>query len=364
MKKVTGLITANYSTKFPSVLEENRPVASLPFLGRYRLIDFTLSNMVNAGIHTVGIIMPYNYRSLIDHVGSGREWGLDRKKGGLFALPGSAFGTSRTGSRFLLRDLVANKAFLQRSSASHVVLSTSNFVYNMDLNDLYDAHLSSGADITVLSKTATSRDVDVISLELDGARVKGIKQGVSAGSPAFLDCFIVEREKLIEMLGWYASDDHLDLFEALVDDYDKVNVQAFDYDGYVAAVFNQDAYFKSSMELLDATLAGALFPEERTIRTKAHDNAPAKFEVGAKVTNSRISGGCRIFGTVDSSILGRGVVIETGAVVRNAVVMQNSIIKAGAVIENAIIDRNNLIPDNTELKGTPQALLVKEKGRA
>ena len=116
MEKLLGVITANYSTKYPSVLSETRPVASLPYLGRYRVVDFALSNMVNAGIRTVGMIMPYNYRSLIDHIGSGRDWDLNRKKGGLFILPGSAFGTSRTGARFLLRDWVAERAARQAAA--------------------------------------------------------------------------------------------------------------------------------------------------------------------------------------------------------------------------------------------------------
>ena len=112
MQKVIGLITANYSTKKPCELAVSRPMASLPYGGRYRTIDFALSNMVNCGIRTVGLVMPYNYRSLIDHVDSGKDWMLDRKNGGLFILPGTAFGTSRTGSRFLIRDLANNRVFI------------------------------------------------------------------------------------------------------------------------------------------------------------------------------------------------------------------------------------------------------------
>ena len=161
MAKAIGLITANYSTKFPSALTDSRPVASVPFLGRYRAVDFALSNIVNCGIRTVGMIMPYNYRSLIDHVGSGREWELTRKGGGLFILPGSAFGTSRTGSRFLLRDLIHNKVFLERDTADYVILSTANWIYNMDYNELIDAHAASGADITVLTQAAKDKDAAV-----------------------------------------------------------------------------------------------------------------------------------------------------------------------------------------------------------
>ena len=361
MEKLLGVITANYSTKYPSVLSETRPVASLPYLGRYRVVDFALSNMVNAGIRTVGMIMPYNYRSLIDHIGSGRDWDLNRKKGGLFILPGSAFGTSRTGSRFLLRDLEYNKVFLKRSDAELVVLSSASFVYNMDYDKLIEAHKASGADITVLSQPARGKDADVTGLSVDGTRVHGIKHGVERGEVSFLDCFVIGREFLLQLLNWYEQTDYLDLFEAMSADYERVNVQTYDFDGYVAPIFNKDNYFKSNMDMLDPKISSELFPADRTIKTKAHDNAPAKFETGSRVSNSRVSGSCRIKGTVSNSILGRNVVVETGAVVNNSIVMQSCVIKTGARVENAIVDRDNVVPAGTELKGTPEALFIKEK---
>lgn len=361
MESLIGLITANYSTKFPSALSQSRPVASLPYLGRYRVIDFAMSNMVNSGIRTLGVVMPYNYRSLIDHIGSGRDWDLSRKKGGLFILPGSAFGTSRTGSRFLLRDLVHNKIFLERSDRDLVVLSSASFVYNADLDDLAARHRASGADITVLTKKAAYKDVDVTGFSVDGTRVKGVRHGVEFGDTAFLDCFVMSRTLLLEMLDWYTQTDYLDLFEAMAGDYERVNVQTINFDGYLAAIFNKDAYFRSNMDMLKPEISAELFPHGRAIRTKAHDNAPAKFEQGSHVTNSRISGSCRIFGTVTNSILGRGVTVESGAVVNNAIVMQSCVIKCGACVENAIVDRNNVVPAGTELRGTPEALLIKDK---
>lgn len=360
--KAIGVITANYSTKYPTVLSEARPPASMPFLGRYRVVDFALSNMVNCGIRTVGIIMPYNYRSLIDHVGSGREWDLNRKKGGLFVLPGSAFGTSRTGSRFLLRDLVHNKACLERSTADYVVVTSANFVYNADYRRIIEAHENSGADITVLTRKAEDKDVDVSGFSVEDGRVKGVKHGVEFGDTAFLDCFVIGRNLLLQMLEWYAQTDYLDLFEALAADYARVKVLTLDYPGYVAAIFNKDAYFKANMDLLDPKVSAELFPVERPVRTKAHDNAPAKFEAGSRVSNARVSGSCRIYGSVTNSILGRGVIVESGATINNAIVMQGCIVESGARIENAIVDRDNKIPARTELRGTPDALFIKGKG--
>lgn len=360
MAKAIGLITANYSTKFPSPLTDSRPAASIPFLGRYRAVDFALSNMVNCGIRTVGMIMPYNYRSLIDHVGNGREWELARKGGGLFILPGSAFGTSRTGSRFLLRDLIHNKVFLERDSADYVIVSGCNWVFNIDYDELIDAHKASGADITVVTQSARDKDVDVCGFELDGTRVKGIKHGVVFGDTAFLDCFVVAREKLIEILDWYAANDYLDLFEALAGEYERVNVQAFDFEGYAAPLFNKETYFKSNMDMLDPKITHELF-SVRPIMTKAHDNQPAKFVTGAVVSNSRVSGSCRISGTVTNSILGRSVVVEKGAVVNNSIIMQGCVIKSGARVEYAILDRNNVVPEGTEMCGTESAILIKDK---
>ena len=361
MEKLIGLITANYSTKYPSALSETRPVASVPYLGRYRVVDFALSNMANAGIRTVGLIMPYNYRSLIDHVGSGRDWNLSRKKGGLFILPGSAFGTSRTGSRFLLRDLEHNKVYLKRSTADLVILSSASFVYNMDYNQLAAVHSQSGADITVVTKSATEKDVDVTGFVVDDGRVHGIRHGVSFGDEAFLDCFVVRREFLLNLLDWYEQNDYLDLFEALSGDYGRVDVRTYRFDGYAEPIFNKYAYFRSNMQMLDPKVTAELFPAERPIMTKAHDNAPAKFESGSHVSNSAVSGSCRIYGTVTNSILGRSVVVESGATVNNSIVMQSCVIKSGARVENAIVDRNNVVPAGTELRGTPDDLFIKEK---
>ncbi len=362
MNKAIGLITANYTTRSSSALTDVRPAASTPFCGRYRLIDFPLSNMVNCGIRTVGLIMPFNYRSIIDHVGSGKDWKLDRKNGGLFMLPGSAFGTSRSGSRFLVRDLESNRIYFERTNKPYVVCSAANIVFNTDLSSLIEAHEASGADITVLTAKATEDDADLIKLKVDDGRVRGIDHGVSYGDTAFLDCFIIGREKLLEMLEWYSAVDYLDLFEALEGDYERVNVQAHEFHGYAAAIFNLDAYFRHSMEMLNPAINDELFPETRTVLTKAHDTPPAKYEAGCYVRNSQISAGCRIYGSVADSVLGRGVVVESGATVRNAIVMQNCIIRSGARVENAIVDRNNEIPAGTELRGTPESVLIQGKG--
>ena len=362
--KLIGIITCNYASTEKDFTTVDRPIAAAPLVGRYRVIDFPLSNMVNAGIRTVGIIMPKNYRSLTDHLGSGKEWSLDRKNGGLFYLPGSAFGTARVGSRFLLRDLVENRAMLERSADGYVVFSSANIVFNADLAELADAHLASGADITVLTKTAIGADADVVSFDVKDGVVTGMKYGVEDGGTAFLDTFIVKRSLLLDMLDWYSADDHLDLFEAILSHNVPVTIRTLAYEGYCAAIFNKTSYFHANMDMLDPGDYGELFPSGRFIKTKTHDTPPAKHEVGSKVTRSLISAGCRIYGTVDGSVLSRNVIVEPGAQVIDSVVMQGTIVKSGAVVDHAIIDRNNVIPAGTVLKGTDEDVIALGKANA
>ena len=361
MKKTIGLITCNYSSKHTELSNEVRPIASMPFLGRYRLVDFALSNLVNCGIRTVGVIMPFNYRSLIDHIGSGKAWGLDRKTGGLFVLPGSAFGTSRTGARFLLRDLMTNRVYLERSTADYVVYTSANFVYNFDLNKMQEHHIASGAEITVLCNEAQGPNVDATAFEVDDeGYVVGIHNSVNHGDVQSLDCFIISRTKLMEMLDWYAATDYLDLFEALRSDYGRVKVQTYFFNGYARGIFDKDSLYYANMDALNPDVAAKLFPDGN-IKTKAHDTAPAKFEIGSSVTNSMISAGCRIYGTVTGSVLGRKVIVEPGAVIRDSIVMQSCIVKSGAVIDRAIVDRDNVVQSDTELHGTPEHILIRKK---
>lgn len=362
MDRAIGLITCNYATKNPSLLTQARPPAAVPIAGRYRMVDFVLSNMVNAGMRNVGMILPYNYRALIDHIESGKDWSLDRKHGGLFMLPGTAFGTSRNGARFLIRDMVENKSYLQKATRPYVIVSAANIIYNMDFRELVDEHIKSGADITLVTQSATEDNDSLMGFEVQDGRVTACKNGVSFGDTAFLDCFIVSTDMLLELLEWYAAVDYLDLFEAMAGDFGRVNVRTFDFDGPAMPIFSAESYYHNSMDLLRPEMDDKIFQRDRPIHTKAHDNPPAKYEPGSKVANSLVAGGCHIGGAVESSILGRNVTVEPGATVRNSIIMQSCVIEAGAKVENAIIDRNNTIPARTEFRGTSEDILIKGKG--
>ena len=361
MNNIIGLISANYATDNLGELTNERTIASLPYGSRYRLVDFALSNMVNSGINTVGIITPYKYRSIIDHVGAGKEWSLDRKHGGLFVLPGSVFGVSNSESRFMLRDIDRNRIFLLRSPSPYVIVSSANTIYNMDYNGFFEMHRKSGADITVLYKRATEDNEHVTCINGENGRVTGTKRGVKEGECAFMDCFIINRDLLLKMLEWYRPVNYLDMFEAIASDYDKMDVEMYEYSGYAAAIFDTETYFRRSMELLDRKVHSELFSRERPVMTKIQDAVPTKYLKGASVRNSLIPAGCIIGGKVEGSILFRDVHVEHGAVVKNSSIMQSCVIGAGARVENAIIDRSNIVSERNVIKGSTDSVFIKEK---
>ncbi|MDO4183401.1 MAG: glucose-1-phosphate adenylyltransferase subunit GlgD [Coriobacteriia bacterium] len=363
MKRVLGYITCNYSTMSYNPLEEQRPLASLPFAGRYRLLDFALSNMVNAGIRKVGMVMPTMYRSVVDHVEAGQDWGLNLKRGGLFLMPGTPFGTARSGGRFLLRDILNNRPFFVRNDYDYAVFSSANFVYNVDLKAMIEAHKQSDADITVLTQTVPEgrEDPEVLSFEIADGLVSRTRFGAKAGDTAFLDCFVIGREKLRELVRWYSSTDYWDIFQPLNADTYRVKVKPYYFEGYAAPIFSMDEFYHANMDMLNPDISSELFPADRSVKTKTHDTSPAKHEVGSKVSNALISAGCRIYGEVTNSVLGRNVIIEPGAQVSNSIIMQGAKVGADVVVDYAIVDRNNEIPAGMVMKGTPQFIFYQEK---
>lgn len=363
MNKVIGIVAANYETPELYTLTKDRTIASLPYCGRYRLIDFPLSNMVNSGIDTVGLILPYKYRSIIDHIGIGKEWSLDKKNGGLFVLPGSAYGVGISTDRFLLRDFGQNDVFFRRSPAPYVVVTSSNVICNIDYKELYKAHLESGADVTMMYKISGRENPYLSKLSVDGDRVTAIEKGVVPGDKAFIDSFIINTDVLNAILQGYKAVDYKDMFDCIADALGQFKVNAFEFDGYAKSIFDKDSYFKGNMDSLSYDVDRNLFSADRPILTKEQDSVPTKYGKECEVRNCTIPAGCKIEGQVQNSVLFRDVVVEKGAVVKDSIIMQNCVIKAGAVVENAIIDRRNTIAEDTVIKGTGDNILVIAKNK-
>ena len=363
MNRTIGLITTNYSISKFGELAQERAAASVPFGGRYRLMDFALSNLVNSRIQTVGLITPYHYRSIIDHVGAGKEWGLDRKNGGLYVLPGSAYGLRDMEGRFLFRDIINNLTYFQRGDGDYVLASSGTLVCNIDYQPMIARHELTGDNVTILcrrTRPGEKRNGCYITLDENG-KVTGITRG-DQGEVLFLDSFIIDRTLVLRLARDFATLSHMDLMDILELAKDSLHIGAYFFDGYVAEMGSAAEYLKASMELQDRNIRRELFNPDRQIFTKVHDTAPGLYADGSKVRASMVASGSIIEGEVENSIVFRSVKIEKGAVVKNSVIYDKCVIKAGARLENVICDRSVTVTADTVICGTPKSPCILPKG--
>jgi glucose-1-phosphate adenylyltransferase len=360
MKRMMGLICTNYTDGDFGMLTEERPIASIPFGGRYRLVDFPLSNLVNSGINTVGLITPYMYRSLMDHVGNGKAWSLSRKVGGMFILAGTSYGVKNAHGKFLLRDLIYNRACLERTRRELVVVTASNKIYNLDFRDVAERHEQTGAVVTLLYKRVPDgAAIHDLALDCDNrGRVTSLHPTGPGPTTQFMDAMVIDRDLLLKLTEWYFATDYLDLMDIIQENLDKLRVYGYEFDGYVKSIDNAADYMAASMDLLTPQVMQELFSPQRPINTKVQDAPPAKYFPTAKVRNSMVATGCMVKGTVENSILFRGCTVEEGATVRNSVIMPSGIISKGTLVENVICDKQVHIGEEVRLFGTALKPLI------
>lgn len=351
-----GIIFSNSHDDLIRELTEIRSMGSIPFGGRYRLVDFPLSNLVNAGISKVGIITRANYQSLMDHLGNGKPWDLDRKKGGLYILP--PYGNVDAGVYTGHVDALAGVMnFLERSVEKYVVLCDSDVVCNIDLAPMMEAHIEKQADVSIAYKHGRlpKNHRDIMSFAFnDSGRVRDIElsQKIEGECDFSLDIMIIERELLIRLVKEATSRNQTslgrDIFQHRVDDLRIFGWQVTDY---VAVMDCIGAYVQSSMDLLDADVRAQLFARERPIYTKTRDDMPTKYGLGSSVKNSIIADGCSIEGTVENCILFRGVKVQKGAVLRNCIIMQDSMIGENARLSHVTTDKQVFVTSGRVLTG-------------
>ena len=355
--KTIGLISANYRGEGFGDLTENRTLASLPYGGRYRLIDFALSNLANSGITTVGIIAPYDSGSLIDHIGIGNPWSLGRKNGGLFLMPGSLYGVQTGGNRFLIRDMLKNIKFFERDDADYVIISSSSDVYNMDYKPLIEAHSKSGRVITLVYKKMP-RGEDLKNkgycLDIDETgKVTALKPEAFGWCNYFMDCCIVNREFMLTFLHWFGALEYMDMFDVVRDNLDTIDVGAFEFRGYFGKISSTADFLKVNQGMTDYDIRNEVFCNpDRLILTKTQDEAPVFYTPDSDVRNATISAGCRIEGKVENSTIFRSVNIGKGASIRNSVIMMHCNIGEGAVLDNVICDKYVNINPGAKIYGS------------
>ena len=365
---VAGIIFANINDTLLKKLTSKRSMASVPFGARYRLVDFPLSNLVNAGVSSVGIITKENYRSLMDHLGNGVYWDLDRKNGGLYLLPPYlTSGTKRYNGT--VDALHGAFDYIDRCNAEYMVLCNADTIANIDLNAALKSHIEKKADITLVYHNGKPpvNNADLMLFQMDGDdRIEsiGFEPKADEDTDYFAGSIILSRKLLMRLVEEAYSEGQVSFTaDVIADMTDRLRIYGFRHNEFVAVLDGTDAYYKASMALLDTNVRRQLFGRGRPVFTKTRDDMPTRYGTKANVKNSIIADGCVINGTVKNSILFRGVTVEKDAVVENCILMQETAVGTGADIKNVIADKNAAIGDNMILKGTPQKCVFVKKNQ-
>ena len=358
-----GIIFPNsYDMLIPELVNV-RLMASIPFASRYRLIDFILSSMTHSDIGNVSIMVNNNYHSLMDHLGSGREWDLVRKNGGLHIFPPFAEKASKpyTGRVDALYGILD---FIRDQKEKYVVLTDTNIAVNFDFKAMIQAHVDSGADVTIayneqeipkgFLKSGPKDKSFYYTFDVEDGKISKIyvnskESGVQNLS---MNIYVIDKELLIDLIDTASIHGH-QYFErdVLLSNINRLNIQGYKYDGYIARITDMKSYFDENMKLLDDYNLDALF-SGFPIYTKLHGGDPTRYLEGAKVQDIMAADGCVIEGNVENSILFRGVKIAKGATVKNCILMQGTVVESGASIEYLVTDKNVTISAGKEMKGT------------
>ncbi len=369
MNDMMSILFASGNESKLNELTLHRTTASLPFGGRYRLIDFTLSNLVNSGITQIGIITSSKYQSLMDHIRQGRDWDLNRKNAGISVFPPFAYNNSAADVyKGKIEAIYSIMSFFTKAKEDYVVIANCNIAANIDYEKVLEKHINTGAKLTVLCHdgyTTTSRRIviergendivkDIYETEIAGAEQKEIS----------LNSYIIEKNLLLELVKKAYARGNVDFEKSILFKLvEEQSVYAYKVESYAAIVDDVKTYYSESMNLLNEDVRKELFMSGNAIYTKVKDSVPTVYKEGAKVKNSLLADGCVIDGTVENSILFRNVKVASGAVVKNSIVMENGVIGKDSSLKYAITDKDVVISEGREISGFVTYPIVIVKGK-
>ena len=371
-----GIIFSNiHDTNFPQ-LTRNRTVASIPFGCRYRFIDFALSNMVNSNIYNISVITHYNYHSLMDHIGSGKDWDLARRSGGIKILPPyiTAYANnSNTLYSTRLEALMSITYSISHMTDDYVVLSDCNVICNVDFNDIIAYHIKSGADMTVAVKNVDlskeKAEISTIYKSDDEGNITDVlayPKNFEGNADISLNIAVLNREYLQQIVLDAIAHNYVSLTRDIVlKNIGRRKFSVYKYDGFFACITSFSDYYKYSMELIsNPDVRSSLFNvKNRPVYTKVRNSTPAYYDANSNVKNSLIADGCQILGTVENSILFRGARVGRNATVKNSILMQDTYVGDSAYLNCVISDKNAVVRDSRMLWGAEEEPYYIAKGK-
>lgn len=367
MNGMHGIIFSYDKTTDLRELIENRVHGSIPFACDYRVVDFVLSNFVNAGVTDVGVIMQGKCQSMLDHLGTGKSWGLSRNRGGLKLLPAFAYNEKRGDAgkfRGKVEALGCVMDYLRHIRQDYVVLVDSDLVINLPLKDVLAEHIASGADMTCVC-TNVPGDTDDTYFKLDdtGRIVDTVYHGYTTEGFRCLNVFVLSKALLIDMVTDCMAHNRYSFRHHILQDMGRTHCfRAWVWDGYAARINSVNTYYERSMELLRSAIRAELFVPQRPILSKENDSPSTYIDPAGECVNSLIGDGCDIRGTVRNCVLFRGVKVEKGATVENSILFKDTVVKSGASLRCVITDKNVTINENTALTGHEKYPVVVAKG--
>ncbi|WP_022818978.1 glucose-1-phosphate adenylyltransferase subunit GlgD [Fusobacterium russii] len=335
-------------------LTKNRTLASLPIACRYRIVDFILSNLVKANVPNIGILATNNYNSLMDHVGWGKDWDLNRKNSGLKILPPMAIsntGVARTKFEALSNAIPYIDSMLQ----DYCILADANIICNIDFKDMLEFHESRNADFTVAYVKRKPKLEESEMIVDDKNRVYSSlyhQYGADYECNTLVKIILLHKNILKDVILKGTSQGWEDLVKDYISkNYNRFNVYAYEIKGYSAVIDSLESYYKFNMDLLDGEIGREIFLSDTEILTRIKDSAPTFYGKNSEIKNSLFADGCHIFGKVENSLISRDVIIEEGAEVNNSILMAGTVVKTGAKLDYVIADKSALITENKILKG-------------
>lgn len=367
MKNCIGIINVGNSNHDYGGLCNHRPVYMLPFGGRYRIVDIPISIMVNHGIRTVAIYTGEKIRSTMDHLGNGKPWDLNRRFNGLFLFPPAEVDYKRGD----LAQYYSTEEFFNRASEDYVFITHPHILAKVDLSTIFDQFQESNADIGLIYKKVSDPQGNLINspkmnIASDGRLTNiGINLGMESSFNMYLKMAFIKKEVLMELvkISLEQADLH-NLMDAILENKDRYTVQTYEHKGHIEKIKDVKSYYDANLNLFKYEISQELFFEGGQIYTKTKDEPSTIYKEGSHVQNSIIANGCIIEGTVENSVIFRGVKIGKGAVVKNSIVMQKSIIEDDAVVVNSILDKYVHIYEGANIVGNKAIPYVVEKSRS
>ena len=355
-----GIISFEDSTANVEGLDDYRPVPAMSFMGRYRVIDFVLSNMTNSGIDNVQVYCKEKPRNLMAHLGDGKVYNINTKRGNLRILYGEKSFSSKVYNTDVA-NYILNMQYIEEDKNPYVIVAPSYFVYSLDYSTVLDAHIASGADVTVLYYNTSEAKERFLGCDLLSVnRQKGITEfhknlGKRKNAAVSLEAYVLEKKLFIELVNKAMATSSLYWFKDILKDCrDELDIRGYQIKGFVACINTLQEYFRVSMELRDRSVANGLFKAGWPVYTETNDSSPTKYGEKAKAVKSVISNGCTIVGTVDGSVLGRNVYVGKNAVVKDSIILPGAYIGDGAKLDHVVVDKYARINHVKTLQGTEE----------